>query len=119
MFTADGPGRAKAMGVKHPNSFSKHPCAYCMCEQSDDVAGGQLGDASFDVDANRRTYGATQAGFEELGSLTEQPIEQQARSKELGLVRHIPTVLRFLYGRHTTSIPCRIARWSVYTVMCW
>lgn len=93
MFAADGPGRAKAMGVKHPNSFSKHPCAYCMCEQSDDITGGQLGDAGFDIGANRRTYGATLDGFEQLESLAHLPSEQQTRSKELGLVAPGPNGL--------------------------
>ncbi|CAN0435737.1 unnamed protein product [Pylaiella littoralis] len=85
MSTADGPGRAKAMGCKHPNSFSKFPCAYCMCEQSENVTGGELGDAKFDIGASRRTYGTTRAGFDELASLAGQPVEQRRRSKELGL----------------------------------
>lgn len=86
LFAADGPGRAKAMGCKHPNAFSRFPCAYCMCEQKDDETGGELGNAKFDIGVHRRTYGATRAGFDDLESHAGQPDEQTKLSMELGLV---------------------------------
>lgn len=105
------------MGCKHPNSSSKFPCAYCMCEQSE-TSGGDLGDANFDVVANRRTYRTTRAGFDELESLAEQPVEQRIRSKELGLVASDP-IGGALPLWTTQQINRSTVPWSVYTSTHW
>ncbi|CAB1107711.1 unnamed protein product [Ectocarpus sp. CCAP 1310/34] len=39
------------------NNFSRFPCPYCMVEQRDNITGGDLGDAQYDIEANRRTWG--------------------------------------------------------------
>ncbi|CAN0322388.1 unnamed protein product, partial [Ectocarpus sp. 13 AM-2016] len=86
MWCGDGPGRAKNLGSKACNHFSRFPCSYCMVEQRDDAFGGDLGDAQYDLDANRRTWGGITEGFATLQSLSDDPSEQSRRSMELGLV---------------------------------
>lgn len=85
MVCGDGQGRAKCLGVKAPNGTSRYCCAYCMVEQRNDDSRGELGDAQYDVDSNRRTYGQTMEHFAELESLTGAPTEQAERSTEVGL----------------------------------
>ena len=82
----DGQGRSKFLGTKAPNHFSNFPCAYCMVRQRHDESGGDLGNPSFDVDKNRRTWGQITDGLSELEALEHHPREQEKRSKELGLV---------------------------------
>ncbi|CAN0092719.1 unnamed protein product, partial [Ectocarpus fasciculatus] len=86
MWCGDGPGRAKNLGSKACNHFSRFPCPYCMVEQRDDAFGGDLGDPQYDVVANRRTWGQITEGFATLESLSDDPSEQTRRSMELGLV---------------------------------
>ena len=85
MWCADGVGRSKQTGGKHPNAKTVHPCLYCMARQCDDDHGGDLGQPAFDIVAHRRTYGRTLAGFAELAALAGRPVEQAHRSMELGL----------------------------------
>lgn len=86
LLCGDGPGRAKCLGAKAPNSFSTFPCPYCKVEQADDDTGGDLGNPLFDIDRNKRTWGQVVDGFSELKALADNPGAQTERSKELGLV---------------------------------
>ncbi|CAN0570867.1 unnamed protein product, partial [Ectocarpus sp. 12 AP-2014] len=72
--------------TKAPNSWSKHPCAYCMVSQRDDDTGGDLGNPRFDIDKHRRTWGQITDGLSELDALADVPREQDRRSRDLGLV---------------------------------
>ncbi|CAM9413476.1 unnamed protein product, partial [Ectocarpus fasciculatus] len=85
MWCGDGPGRAKVLGNKACNHFSRFPCPYCMVEQRDNITGGDLGNAQYDIDANRRTWGQITAGFDTLKSLADNPAEQSRQSTSLGL----------------------------------
>ncbi|CAN0319875.1 unnamed protein product, partial [Ectocarpus sp. 6 AP-2014] len=52
---------------------------------ADDDTGGELGNARYDIETNRRTYGQMKDGFAELALLVDQPAEQARKSMELGL----------------------------------
>lgn len=86
LMCGDGPGRSKCLGTKAPNNFSKFPCSYCMVSQCDDETGGDVGNPQIDIDKHRRTWGRTMDGFSELEALADDPLQQEERSKELGLV---------------------------------
>lgn len=86
LMCGDGQGRSKFLGTKAPNSWSKHPCAYCMVSQRDDDTGGDLGNPRFDIDKHRRTWGQITDGLSELDALADVPREQDRRSRDLGLV---------------------------------
>ncbi|CAB1106243.1 unnamed protein product [Ectocarpus sp. CCAP 1310/34] len=86
LMCGDGQGRSKFLGTKAPNSWSRHPCAYCMVRQRTDDTSGDLGNPRFDIDKHRRTWGQITKGFEELHGLADDPRELERRSKELGLV---------------------------------
>ncbi|CAB1108532.1 unnamed protein product [Ectocarpus sp. CCAP 1310/34] len=86
LMCGDGPGRSKCLGTKAPNNFSKFPCSYCMVSHGDDETGGDVGNPQFDIDKHRRTWGRTMDGFSELEALADDPLQQEERSKELGLV---------------------------------
>ncbi|CAB1106029.1 unnamed protein product [Ectocarpus sp. CCAP 1310/34] len=86
LWVGDGPGRAKVLGSKACNNLSRFPCPYCMVEQRDNITGGDLGDAQYDIEVNRRIWGQITAGFDTLKSLADNPIEQSRQSMVLGLV---------------------------------
>ncbi|CAM9806070.1 unnamed protein product, partial [Ectocarpus sp. 12 AP-2014] len=56
-----------------------------MVEQRDNITGGDLGNAQYDIDAHRRTWGQITAGFDTLKSLTDNPAEHSRQSMVLGL----------------------------------
>ncbi|CAB1107965.1 unnamed protein product [Ectocarpus sp. CCAP 1310/34] len=87
LWVGDGPGRAKVLGSKACNNFSGFPCPYCMVEQRDNISGGDLGDAQYGVEANRRIWDQITAGFDTLKSLADNPVEQSRQSMVLGLVK--------------------------------
>ncbi|CAB1111131.1 unnamed protein product [Ectocarpus sp. CCAP 1310/34] len=85
LWVGDGPGRAKVLGSRACNNFSRFPCPYCMVEQRN-ITGGDLRDAEYDIEANRRTWGQITARFDTLKSLADNPVEQSQQSMVLGLV---------------------------------
>lgn len=100
ILCGDGPGRVKFLGCKAMNSWSLHPCPYCLVMQSDDDKGGELGDGDFDIDTHARTWGQILDGFAELEALAGDPAKQTERSKQLGLVvpgeSGLPSVYKFM-----------------------
>lgn len=57
-----------------------------MARQRNDDTGGDLGNPKFDIDENKCTWGQITDGFTELEGLAGDPVEQDTRSKELGLL---------------------------------
>ncbi|CAB1117082.1 unnamed protein product [Ectocarpus sp. CCAP 1310/34] len=86
-WVSDSPQRAKPLYCKHPNNSTKLPCPYCKAEQDERLPTcGDLGNARYDVEANRRTWGEAQDGWRELQGLDLAPNEQTKRSAELEIV---------------------------------
>ncbi|CAN0272996.1 unnamed protein product [Ectocarpus sp. 6 AP-2014] len=86
LLVADSPPRALMCYCKHPNSFSRFPCIYCMVEQTQDNEGGDLGDQLYDIVANRRTRGLMLEGRSQLEALASNPVQQGQLSSTLGVV---------------------------------
>ncbi|CAB1100696.1 unnamed protein product [Ectocarpus sp. CCAP 1310/34] len=59
-WVSDSPQKAKLLYCKHPNNSTKLPCPYCKAEQDERLSTcGDLGNARYDVDANRQTMGGS------------------------------------------------------------
>lgn len=85
-WVSDSPQRAKVLYCKHPNNSTRLPCPYCKAVQDEDLPKcGDLGNSKYDVGANRRTWGEAEEGWRELGALASVPMEQNERSKQLGM----------------------------------
>lgn len=87
-WVSDSPQRAKLLYCKHPNNSTKLPCPYCKAGQDDDLPTcGDLGNAKYDVEVNKRTWGEAQDGWRELQAMGPNPNnERTKRSAELGMV---------------------------------
>lgn len=83
---ADSPQRALMLHCKHPNHSTKHPCPYCMVEQTTENEGGELGDHTYDIVLNRRSNGTQGNGRRELEGMVGNPGAQNERGKELGII---------------------------------
>ena len=87
MWVSDSPQRAKILGCKHPNNYTKLPCPYCKAKQVDGhPTFGDLGNSKYNIERNRRTYGEAREGWKELGDLEANSTEQKQRATELGML---------------------------------
>ncbi|CAM9711111.1 unnamed protein product [Laminaria digitata] len=82
----DSPQRAVMLHCKHPNNSTRHPCPYCMVEQSQENEGGELGDHLYDIHRNRRSNGTMDDGRCELKGMEGNAGAKNERSMELDII---------------------------------